>query len=114
MSLEAIFEQAVHTFSQGFRKGHSPLQALHELREQCRTVHINWIVDADVRGWFDNLDWGCLRECIQQRVKEGGSLRLIGKWLHAGVLEAGELTSPDKGPPQGGVATLLTKLRTRC
>ena len=61
---------------------------------------------------FDNLDWGHLREFIQQRVSDGGILRLIGKWLHAGVLEAGELIHPDKGTPQGGVCTLPTKLPT--
>ena len=107
MLLEAIFEQDFHPFSHGFRKGHSPHQALHELREQCRTLHINWIVDADVRGLFDNLAWGFLREFITQRVTDGGILRLIGKWLHAGVLEAGTLTHPDKGTPQGGVASPL-------
>jgi RNA-directed DNA polymerase len=103
MILEAIFDHDFHAFSHGFRKGHSQHQALHELREQCRKLNINWIVDADVSGFFDNLDWGRLREFIQQRVKDGGILRLISKWLHAGVLEAGELTHPDKGAPQGGV-----------
>ena len=107
MILEAIVEQDFHPFSHGFRKGHSPHHALHELRKQCRTLHINWIVDADVSRYFDNLDWGFLREFIQQRVKDGGILRLIGKWLHAGVLEAGALTHPDKGTPQGGVAPPL-------
>jgi len=105
MLLEAIFEQDFHAFSHGFRKGHSPHQALHELREQCRTLHINWIVDADVSGFFDNVDWSSLREFIQQRVSDGGILRLIGKWLHAGVLEAGALMHPDKGTPQGGVVS---------
>jgi RNA-directed DNA polymerase len=100
--LEAIFEHAFHTFSHGFRKGHSPHQARHELREQCRTLHINWRVDADVSGCFDNLDWGHLRAFIQQRGKDGRILRLSGKWLHAGVLEAGALMHPDKGTPQGG------------
>lgn len=103
MSLEAIFEHDFYGFSHGFRKGHSQHQALHELREQCRTLNIAWIVDADVSGFFDNLDWGHLRECIQQRVSDGGILRLLGKWLHAGVLESGALTYPDKGAPQGGV-----------
>jgi RNA-directed DNA polymerase len=103
MILEAIFEPEFHGFSHGFRKGHSQHQALHELREQCRTLHIAWIVDADVSGFFDNLDWGHLREFIQQRVRDGGILRLLGKWLHAGVLESGALSYPDKGTPQGGV-----------
>jgi group II intron reverse transcriptase/maturase len=110
MIREAIFEPDFHAFSHGFRKGHSPHQALHELREQCRTLHSNWIVDADVSGVFDNLDWSYLREFSQQRVNDGRIRRLIGKWLHAGVLEAGALIHPDKGTPQGGVITLPTKL----
>jgi RNA-directed DNA polymerase len=104
MILEAIFAHDFHAFSHGFRKGHSQHQALHELREQCRTLHINWIVDADVSGCFDNLDWSHLRAFIQRRVSDGGILRLIGKWLHAGVLEAGVLMHLDKGTPQGGVS----------
>ena len=103
MILEAIFEHDFYGFSHGLRKGHSQHQALHELREQCRTLNIAWIVDADVSGCFDNLDWGHLRECIQQRVSDGGIVRRLGTWLHAGVLESGALTYPDKGAPQGGV-----------
>ncbi len=114
MILEAMFEHDFHDFSHGFRKGHSQHQALDDLRELCRTLHITWRVDADVRGFFDNLAWNLLRECIQQRVRDGGILRLIGTWLHAGVLEAGELMYPDKGTPQGGVITLPTELRTNC
>jgi len=105
MILEAIVDHDFYEFSHGFRKGHSQHQALDELREKCRTLNINWIVDADVSGFFDNLGWGHLREFITQRVNDGGILRLIGKWLHAGVLEAGELTHPDKGTPQGGVVS---------
>jgi group II intron reverse transcriptase/maturase len=103
MILAAIVEPDFQAYSHGFRKGHRPHQALHELRKQCRTLHINWRVDADVSGLFDNLDWSHLREFIQQRVSDGGILRLMGKWLHAGVLEAGTLMHPDKGTPQGGV-----------
>ncbi len=103
MILEAIFEPDFHGFSHGFRRGHSQHHALHDLRERCRTLHITWILDADVSGFFDNIDPGRLRECIKRRVNDGGILRLIGTWLHAGVLEAGELTYPDKGTPQGGV-----------
>ena len=105
MILEAVFESDFHAFSHGFRKGHSQHQALHELREQCRKLNITWIVDADVSGFFDNLDWSHLRAFIQQRVNDGGVLRLIGKWLHAGVLESGALSYPDKGTPQGGVVS---------
>jgi len=105
MLLEAIFEHDFHPFSHGFRKGHSQHQALRELRERCRQLNIRWIIDADVCGYFDNIDRGILREFIQQRVRDGGILRLIGKWLNAGVVEAGTLTYPDKGTPQGGVAS---------
>ena len=104
MLLEAIFAQDFYAFSHGFRQGHSPHQALHELREQCRKLHINWRVDADVRGFFDTIDHGLLREGIMPRVQDGGILRLMGKWLKAGVHEAGTLTYPEQGTPQGGGA----------
>jgi RNA-directed DNA polymerase len=70
MILEAIFAQDFHGVSHGFRTGHRQHQALHELREQCWTVHIAWIVEAEVSGCFDNLDWGHLRE-----VSSRGSMR---------------------------------------
>ncbi len=103
MILEAIFEPDFHGCSHGCRRGHSQHQALHELRELCRELNITWRADADVSGFFDNIDPGRLREFLKRRVNDGGILRLIGTWLHAGVLEAGELTYPDKGTPQGGV-----------
>lgn len=107
MILEAIFEPDFHAFSHGFRKGHRAHQALDELREQCSKLYIQWIVDADVSGFFDTIDRSRLRKLLKQRVNDGGILRLIGKWLNAGVLEAGELSYPDQGTPQGGVASPL-------
>jgi group II intron reverse transcriptase/maturase len=103
MLLGAIYEQQFYDFSYGFRPERSAHQALQVLREQCLKMNIGWIVDADVTGFFDNLDRKLLREFIKQRVNDGGILRLIGKWLHAGVLEEGMLTYPEKGTPQGGV-----------
>jgi RNA-directed DNA polymerase len=103
MLLGAVYEQDFYDFSHGFREGHRQHQALHELWEQCRRMNINWIVDADVSGFFDNLDHGWLRKIIKQRVNDGGMLRLIGKWLNAGVVEGEILTYPEKGTPQGGV-----------
>ena len=105
MLLGAIYEQDFHDFSHGFREGHSQHQALRELREQCMNMNIGWIADADVSGFFDNLDRGLLREFIKRRVNDGGILRLIGKWLNAGVLEGEILTYPEKGTPQGGVVS---------
>ncbi len=104
MIVEAIFAQDFQECSHGVRKGHSPHQALHALREPCRKLTIHWIVDADVSGVFDTIDQGHLRACIKQRVHDGGILRLIGTWLKAGVREAGTLPYPDKGTPPGGVA----------
>lgn len=105
MLIEAIYEQAFYGFSHGFRPGHSPHQALHELREQCREMNINWMVDADVSGYFDGIRHDLLREFIQRRIKDGGILRLIGKWLKAGVMEEGKLTFAETGSPQGGVVS---------
>ena len=103
MILSVIYEQDFHDCSYGFRSGRSPHQAIKELREMCFKTKTSWIVDADVSGFFDNLDHGLLREIIQQRVNDGGILRLIGKWLNAGVLDGEELYHPEKGTPQGGV-----------
>ena len=103
MVLEAIYEQDFHTFSHGFRKGHSQHQALHEVWGMLMGANIQWILDADVSGFFDNLEHGHLREIIKRRVNDGGILKLIGKWLNAGVVERGVVTYPEKGTPQGGV-----------
>jgi len=103
MLLGAIYEQDFHGGSYGFRPGRSPHQALAALRDGCRAENVNWIVDADVSGFFDNLDHGLLQDIIKLRVNDGGILRLTGKWLNAGVLDGEELFHPDRGTPQGGV-----------
>ena len=99
--LGVVYEPIFHDFSHGFRPGHSQHKALHELREKCRKLNINWIVSADITGLFDNIDHHLLRDTIRLRVKDGGIIRLIGKWLNAGVAEGGEIIYPDKGTPQG-------------
>jgi Reverse transcriptase (RNA-dependent DNA polymerase) len=101
MILEAIFEQDFHAFSHGFRKGHSPHQALHELREQCRTLHINWIVDADVSGCFDNLDWGLsagVYPAESQRWRNPEADRQVAARRRAG---SGRADTPGQGHPAG-------------
>jgi hypothetical protein len=67
----------------------------------------DWIVDVDLRKFFDTIEHGHLREFLKRRVRDGVILRLIGKWLNAGVLEEGILTIPDDGTPQGGVISPL-------
>jgi group II intron reverse transcriptase/maturase len=103
MLLEVIYDRTFHGFSHGFRKGHSQHQALQELRELCWQTNVGWIVDADVSGFFDNISHSLLQELVKRKINDGGILRLIGKWLHAGVVEAGTLSYPEMGTPQGGV-----------
>ena len=103
MLLEAVYEQDFNDGSYGFRQGRSPHAALHELRQRCMTEGMGWIVDADVRGYFDSIDRTRLREVLRKRINDGSILRLIGKWLRAGVMEQGALTHPETGVVQGGV-----------
>jgi RNA-directed DNA polymerase len=103
MLLGAIYEQDFHDCSYGFREGRSPHQALHVLRERCMQEHIGWIVDADVSAFFDSLDHDLVCAVLRQRVNDGAILRLLRKWLRAGVLEGETLSYPERGSPQGGV-----------
>jgi len=107
MLLEEIYEQDFHDFSYGFRRGRSPHQALHDLRERCRTMDVHWILDADVSGFFDNIDHHWLQELLSRRVNDGSIRRLIGRWLKAGVLDGVDLSYSDQGTPQGGVISPL-------
>ena len=107
MLMGAVYEQDFYDCSYGFRPGRSPHHALTQLRNQCAWGNINWVVDADVSGFFDSIPHGQLQEIIKQRVNDGGMLRLIGKWLNAGVLEGEDLFYPEQGTPQGGVISPL-------
>ena len=107
MLLEPLYEPIFHEGSHGFRPGRSAHQALAQLRENTMATNGGWILDVDVRKFFDTLDHGCLRELLRHRVRDGVLLRLIGKWLHAGVLEDGQIFHPDEGTPQGGVISPL-------
>jgi RNA-directed DNA polymerase len=103
MVLEAIYEQDFHDCSYGFRPRRSAHQALDSLWQQMMRTAGGWILEVDIRKFFDTLDRGHLRMFLQRRVRDGVLLRLIGKWLNAGVLEEGVLTYPEAGSPQGGV-----------
>ena len=103
--LGVVYEPLFYDFSHGFREGHSQHQALKELREKCLGLNVNWIISADITGLFDNIEHQLLREAIRRRVNDGGIMRLIGKWLNAGVVEGDEIIYPEKGTPQGGVIT---------
>jgi RNA-directed DNA polymerase len=112
MVLEPIYEQDFLDCSYGFRPGRSAHQALQAWQHQLMRHGGGWVVELDVQRFFDTLDKAQLRTFLRRRVRDGVLLRLIGKWLNAGVLEEGNLTYPDAGTPQGGVLTPPTKWQT--
>lgn len=103
MLLGAVYEEDFYDFSHGFREGHSAHQGLKELRDLCMRNNIQWIIDADISGFFDNIEHAPLRDILKMRVNDGGITRLIGKWLNAGVVDGDVIHYNDKGTPQGGV-----------
>ncbi|MBU0610966.1 MAG: group II intron reverse transcriptase/maturase [Armatimonadetes bacterium] len=107
MVLEAVYEQDFLDCSYGFRPGRSAHQALQALWDQTMKMRGGWVVELDIRKFFDRLDHVHLRTILGRRVRDGVLVRLIGKWLNAGVLEEGELHFPDAGTPQGGVISPL-------
>ncbi len=107
MLLEPIYEQDFDDGSYGFRPGRSAHQALESLWKQAMNQRGGWIVEVDIRKFFDTLDKAHLRAFLRQRVCDGVLWRLIGKWLNAGVMEDGNVTYPETGTPQGGVISPL-------
>jgi len=103
MILEPLYEQEFLDCSYGFRPGRSAHDALQALWDGLMRMGGGWIIDVDIRKFFDTLDKNHLREILKRRVRDGVLLRLIGKWLNAGVLEGGEVSYPERGTPQGGV-----------
>jgi group II intron reverse transcriptase/maturase len=107
MVLEAVYEQDFRDCSYGFRPRRSAHQALQALREGLMDLGGGFVLELDIERFFDALDRPKLREILRQRVRDGVLLRLIGKWLEAGVLEEGRLVRPETGTPQGGVISPL-------
>jgi RNA-directed DNA polymerase len=105
--LEAVYEQDFRDCSHGFRPGRSAHQALAALWKEATASGGCWILEVDIQKFFDTLDHAHLRELLRQRVRDGVLTRLIGKWLKAGVLEEGVVTTPNLGTPQGGVISPL-------
>ena len=105
MLLEPIYERDFLDCSYGFRPGRSAHQALNSFRDQLMDCRGGCVLEVDIRKFFDNLDHGHLRQFLQLRVRDGVLLRLIGKWLKAGVMENGSVSYPDAGSPQGGVVS---------
>ena len=107
MLLEPVYEQEFLSFSFGFRPGRSQHQALDYLLEQCFQQRVQWVLEVDLRKFFDMVDHRKMLELLGRRVGDGVIKRMIAKWLKAGVWEKGEVSYPDKGTPQGGVISPL-------
>jgi group II intron reverse transcriptase/maturase len=105
--LNAIYEEDFLGFSYGFRPGHSQHHALDALWVGLTEKKVNWVLDADIRGFFDTINHECLMQLLQHRVADPRILRLIQKWLRAGVSEDGEWSETTVGTPQGAVASPL-------
>lgn len=107
MLLEPIYEQDFYHCSFGFRKQRSAHIALQNLRNHIMRDRGRWVLDVDIRQYFDSIDHGLLRQFLARRVVDGVVRKLIDKWLKAGILESGELVYPTQGTPQGGVISPL-------
>ena len=105
--LNAIYEEDFLGFSYGFRPGRSQHQALDALAFAVCRKKVNWVLDADIRGFFDAIDHEWLIKFIEHRIADKRILRLIHKWLAAGVLEQGEVTQSKVGVPQGATISPL-------
>lgn len=103
MLLEPVYEQDFLDCSYGFRPNRSPRQAVEVLWETLMRRSGGWVLELDIRKFFDTLRHEPLRQMVRQRVRDGVVLRLISKWLHAGVMEDGAIHYPEMGSPQGGV-----------
>ena len=109
--LTAIYETDFLGFSYGFRPGRNPHDALDALYAGLLTRKVNWVLDADIRGFFDAIDHGWLVKFVEHRIADRRVVRLIQKWLNAGVLEDGTRTRSEEGTPQGGsISPLLANV----
>jgi RNA-directed DNA polymerase len=105
--LNQIYEEDFLGFSYGFRPGRSQHQALDALSYALVKKKVNYVLDADIQGFFDNLDKSWLIKFVEHRVADPRVLRLIQKWLNAGVMEEGKLSETETGTPQGSVISPL-------
>jgi len=105
--LNAIYKEDFRGFSYGFRPGRSQHQALDALYVALQRKKVNWVLDIDLKGFFDNLDKEYLMEMLEQRIADPRILRLIQKWLNAGIIEDGIWSETTAGTPQGAVVSPL-------
>jgi RNA-directed DNA polymerase len=107
MVIGEVYEQEFYDCSYGFRPGRSAHQAVEAVQKAAWRMRGGWLVEVDIRKFFDTVDHVYLRDILRQRIGDGVLLRLIGKWLNAGVVEGLVLSYPDEGTPQGGVISPL-------
>ena len=105
--LNAIYEEDFLGFSYGFRPARGPHDALDALSVAISNTRVNWILDADIKGFFDNVNQEWLIKFLEHRIGDERIIRLVRKWLKAGVLEDGQLTNSEMGTPQGAVVSPL-------
>ncbi len=105
--MNAIYESDFLGFSYGFRPGRGAHDALDALAVGITGKKVNWVLDADIRGFFDTIDHGWLIKFIEHRIADQRVLRLIQKWLKAGVMEKGKRMSTEVGSPQGATVSPL-------
>jgi group II intron reverse transcriptase/maturase len=105
--LNAIYEVDFLGFSYGFRPGRNPHNALDALATGISRRKVNWVLDADIRDFFGQLDRSWLQRFVEHRIADKRVLRLIGKWLSAGVIEDGDWSQTVQGAPQGASASPL-------
>ena len=105
--LNAIYETDFVDYSYGFRPGRSQHHALDALYVGLLRGKVNWVLDLDIRGFFDSIDHGWLVKFVEHRIADRRVVRLIQKWLNAGVLEEGQRRRMKEGTPQGGRASPL-------
>lgn len=107
MLLEPVYEQEFLPYSYGFRKGRSCHMACADLREFLNKSFAAYVVEADISQFFDKLDHGHLKAFLRKRINDGVVLRLIDKWLKAGVMDGEIFSNTDEGTPQGGIVSPL-------
>lgn len=107
MVLEPVYEHDFMDCSYGFRPGRGAHDALQAIWDQMMPMRGGWVLEADIEDFFGSVNHAQLREIFSQRVRDGVLVRLIGKWLKAGVMEEGRVYHPETGTPQGGVISPL-------
>jgi group II intron reverse transcriptase/maturase len=109
--LNGIYERDFLGFSYGFRPGRGPHAALNALLAGIMTKKVSWVLDADIRGYFDTIDHEWLVQFVRHRIADQRVIRHIRKWLQAGVMEEGKKSLPEEGVPQGGsICPLLANI----